>query len=271
MSTNVRGRGRRTQALPKMQVSKLSQFQEEKLLIYFNFFDDNKDGLLEKNDFENLQRKIVDYAAWPEKSSLANWCREIHNTFFHSLCERKAAMILDASDDGSHDISIIKDTDTTHIAVEEWLSMWEKLLHGAMSMNDFPVWLQLLPKVLFEVVDVKGDSVIDEEELEEYYSGFLKLEDHDPKDIARRAYNDITDNGKYPLNVQSFEQCFANFLLGRSTNFGPGKYILAAFVDTIEDKIQIILPKDDVIERRPGAKRRRFSSNPSVKRYWRNA
>lgn len=45
------------------------------------------------------------------------------------------------------------------ISKDVWIQMWERLTYGAMGMQDFPVWLQLLPKVFFEIVDFKGRNI----------------------------------------------------------------------------------------------------------------
>lgn len=38
----------------------------------------------------------------------------------------------------------------------QWLNMWGNLVHGARAMVDFPIWLQILPKILFKVINRRG-------------------------------------------------------------------------------------------------------------------
>ena len=40
-----------------------------------------------------------------------------------------------------------------HVNLDQWLNMWGKLCHGSAGLSDFPVWVQLLPKIYFSVVD----------------------------------------------------------------------------------------------------------------------
>lgn len=40
--------------------------------------------------------------------------------------------------------------------LDDWLKLWSKLIHGSMGMQNFPVWLRLLPKSLFRIIDRDG-------------------------------------------------------------------------------------------------------------------
>ena len=40
----------------------------------------------------------------------------------------------------------------TSISVKSWLNMWARLFRGSAGMDDFPIWVQLLPRVLFNVI-----------------------------------------------------------------------------------------------------------------------
>ena len=39
------------------------------------------------------------------------------------------------------------------ITLQQWLNMWGRLCHGAAGLSGFPIWVQLLPEVFFEVID----------------------------------------------------------------------------------------------------------------------
>ena len=38
------------------------------------------------------------------------------------------------------------------ISLKSWLNMWARLCLGSAGMDDFPIWVQLLPRVLFNVI-----------------------------------------------------------------------------------------------------------------------
>ena len=40
----------------------------------------------------------------------------------------------------------------TSISLKSWLNMWARLCLGSAGMDDFPIWVQLLPRVLFNVI-----------------------------------------------------------------------------------------------------------------------
>ena len=38
------------------------------------------------------------------------------------------------------------------ICLDYWLNMWGKLCYGSAGLSDFPIWVQLLPKIYFTLV-----------------------------------------------------------------------------------------------------------------------
>jgi len=43
-----------------------------------------------------------------------------------------------------------------HVNIDEWLDVWGGLLHSARTMEALPLWLQIFPKVLFQVINKSG-------------------------------------------------------------------------------------------------------------------
>jgi hypothetical protein len=39
------------------------------------------------------------------------------------------------------------------ITLQQWLNMWGRLVRGTSGLSGFPIWVQLLPEVFFEVID----------------------------------------------------------------------------------------------------------------------
>jgi len=134
------------------------------------------------------------------------------------------------------------------VTLDDWFSVWSILLPGCMSMNNFPVWLRLLPTCLFKMMDRDKDGLINEEELGNFYVQMVNLDRREAAMNAKLAYAQMTDNDSYPLNQNSYEQIFSNFLLGR-TPHGPGRHIFGCFEHSVSKTpftlIQPALKEDD--------------------------
>lgn len=215
----------------------LSSFQREKLLYYFNFFDADGDGTLRTDDLPILIEKILQYTGWKEDSREAIELTEVHDAFFEVLTEKSGS-------------------EEDHVTQDDWFAIWENLLPGCMGMHNFPVWLRLLPKSLFRMIDVNNDDILDKGELTRFYVEFVKLPQEEAEGVAVKAFNEMTDFGRYPLNLDGYEQVFANFLLGR-TPHGPGRYIFGCFEHAEKGGILIAgPPPDDDADIRPAGPRR---------------
>ena len=46
-----------------------------------------------------------------------------------------------------------------HVSLDQRLNMWGKLTHGSAGLSDFPVWVQLLPKIYFKVMDQDSEFI----------------------------------------------------------------------------------------------------------------
>jgi len=47
----------------------------------------------------------------------------------------------------------------TCVSIEEWIDVWGILVGKAKKMDDFPMWLQYYPKVLFDVINRSGNEL----------------------------------------------------------------------------------------------------------------
>ena len=118
------------------------------------------------------------------------------------------------------------------------------MCHG---MDDFPIWVQLLAKVLFTVtVAREGVDYISKESLKQFYEKFAGLTGEDLARTTEEGFktatavsefllclkNILTDksfqNEDYKLDYKSYKLLFSNFLLGK-TIYGPGKYLFGVF------------------------------------------
>ncbi|CAL1528614.1 unnamed protein product [Lymnaea stagnalis] len=211
----------------------LSPFQKEKLEYYFRFLSPNEDGYLEKSSINRLMARIQDFTGWDEDSPRAKECREVHEAFFELLFEKAK------EEEGT----------VGKVDLKNWLFMWSSILPGVMSMHNLPVWLRLMPQLLFKIVDRRRQDYLTANDLEIFYKEMVHLDPQQAREIAINAYQQMTDGGRYPLNADSYEQLFANFLIGR-TPYGPGRYIFGCFEHEVQP-FQLITPApepdDDVV------------------------
>ncbi|GFO28474.1 sarcoplasmic calcium-binding proteins ii, v, vi, and vii [Plakobranchus ocellatus] len=192
----------------------LSPFQEEKLLYYFKFLEPDGNNVLNATSRSRLMEKIFGFTGWAPQDRRAIQCLEVHDAFFEILFKKAEEK------GGEHGTASLAD----------WYAIWSHMLPGVKGMSGFPIWLQLMPKVLFEMIDRDYDDKICKEELAYFYHKLI-ASDKSPETLEKwttEAFNQMTDNGKYRLDFDSFEQIFANFLIGR-TPHGPGKYIFGCF------------------------------------------
>ncbi|KAK3759961.1 hypothetical protein RRG08_031495 [Elysia crispata] len=211
----------------------LSPFQKEKLLYYFKFLEPDQNNVLDSGSMSRLLEKIFKFTGWSQDDRRAIQCSEVHEAFFEILFEKAE------ESGGEHGKA----------SLATWYAIWSHMLPGVKGMSGFPVWLRLMPKLLFEMIDRNGDEKISREELTTYYHK-LVVPNESPeflKQWSTTAFNQMTDNGVYQLDHQSFEQIFANFLIGR-TPYGPGKYIFGCFRHESDLPFTLIQPAVDNLD-----------------------
>ncbi|XP_023323834.1 uncharacterized protein LOC111697917 [Eurytemora carolleeae] len=119
--------------------------------------------------------------------------------------------------------------------------MWAYLCNSASGMSGFPIWVQLIPQIMFavQVGQDKGNQIT-KQHLRNFYKVFSGKEGADLDALAENGYNTMTANGDYILDLANYELLFANFLLGK-TIYGPGKYIFGCFDNSdLQRKYEII-------------------------------
>ena len=47
----------------------------------------------------------------------------------------------------------------TCVTIDEWIDVWGTLVGKAKKLDDFPMWLQYYPKVLFDVINRTGGEM----------------------------------------------------------------------------------------------------------------
>jgi len=225
---------------------KLSPFQLEKLTFYFEqFFDCNKNGNLEKDDFLILNEKFRTIAGWEKESVEYKTLVDNSSVFFECLLDQvkaEANLYNEGLELRSWEEALKPNKMVTEVVtLSGWLNMWARLFNGAAGMDDFPIWVQLLPNILFEVQGGKKNGCITKESLRTFYKNFASVQDEHTLDkLTDAGYNTMTSDGEYKLDLNNYKLLFANFLLGR-TIYGPGKFVFGCFDNSdLQKPYQII-------------------------------
>ncbi|XP_075221564.1 uncharacterized protein LOC142324603 [Lycorma delicatula] len=196
-------------------ITYLTPVQREKLEHFFShLLDMDRDDLISVQDFDAFIEKLRHFADWTDNSPEFITLRQVKEGFVDHFISAQQ----------SRDKGIKLKPQLQVISLEEWLGHWGKLLHNAYNLADFPVWLQYLPKIIYQVINSSGSGVISRDELSSFYSSMLGLSAQQINELLNRAYVAMTANGEHPLTYSIYRLCFANFLLGRYPN-GPGEYI----------------------------------------------
>jgi len=210
----------------------LSPFQVEKLTYFFNqFFDFNMDGKIDAADFEGLNERLRKVAGWGEDDQEYINMVDNNRVFFECLLEQ---VLAERNKEGLEERSWEEALAPSKVVVDSvslssWLHMWARMCKGSAGIDDFPIWVQLIPRVIFNVICSKMRvDYITRESLRNFYENFSGLEGANLEKVATEGYRSMSANGDYELDYKSYKLLFSNFLLGR-TIYGPGKYIFGCF------------------------------------------
>jgi len=212
--------------------SVLSPFQVEKLTYYFTqFFDDDKNGIIDENDFHGLNERLRLVAGWETNDPEYVAMVDNHRTFLECLLDHA---MYEQDKEGLENRSWEEALAPSKLAVNSvnlsnWLRMWARLCKGSHGIDDFPIWVQLLPRMLFNVIcSKKEESVISRDSLKNFYRNFTGLAGENLEKVSTEGYRTMTANADYELDYKSYKLLFSNFLLGK-TIYGPGKYVFGCF------------------------------------------
>lgn len=222
----------------------LSSFQIEKLTFFFTqFFDDDKNGIIDANDFAGLNERLRQVAGWDLEDPSYLAMIDNNRVFFECLLEqvmteRKTEGLEDRTwEEALAPSKVVIDS----VSLNNWLHMWAKMCKGAAGIDDFPIWVQLIPKSIFNIICSRSGTLeISRESLRNFYSNFGGLSGSELEKVSTEGYRAMTASGDYELDYSSYRLLFSNFLLGK-TIYGPGKYIFGCFDNSdMETKYKII-------------------------------
>jgi len=208
----------------------LSEFQIEKFSFLFKSLDQSRDGLIDEDDLEYLDELLRNIAGWEKDDP--NYLSLVDNNraFLECMLEQVKRENQSANDNISWEEAFKPcKVNVTSVTLKNWLNMWARLCRGSAGMDDFPIWVQLLPKVLYNVIVAReGGDCITKSSLKNFYEKFAGLSGSELEKTTNEGFKLATANGDYKLNYKTYQLLFSNYLLGK-TIYGPGKYLFGVF------------------------------------------
>lgn len=222
----------------------LSPFQIEKLTYFFHaFFDNDKNGVIEIDDFEGLNERLRQIAGWSHESKEFKLMVDNFSVLFECLLDQvKLEADNDELEHRSWDEALKPSKfNINSINLTQWLNMWGRLCKGAAGIAQMPVWVRIIPTTIFMVIDAKdGQGIISANEIKNFYAGFTGMKGKELDETAAEGFRAMTGNGEHKLTIENFKLLFSNFILGK-TIYGPGKYIFGVFDNSdMTQKYQVI-------------------------------
>merc|ERR1712083_343255 len=218
-----------------------------KLTFFFRaFFDADGNGVVDANDFKILNERLRKIAGWEPEDQQYHAMVDNNSVFLECPLDQVKTE-QDLHKEGLEDRTWEEALRPSKIVIEsvtlnQWLNMWAKLCDTSAGISDFPIWVQLIPKILFAVCIGKNKKdVITKDCIRHFYQNFGNVSIAELDKVTEAGYETMTANGDYLLNEDNYNLLFANFLLGR-TIYGPGKFLFGCFDNSdLSKKYEIIM------------------------------
>jgi juvenile hormone diol kinase len=159
----------------------VSELRKNKLNYVFDtFFDVNKDGSIERNDFELAIENIAKIRGY--KQGDANY-KDVSDRFLNIW--EKLRQFADTNKDNV-------------VTRDEWLNLW------AQPLNE--EWKQLYMAFMFRLQDTSGDGSIDEGEFTNVCQTFGISADE-----SKKAFAKISGDGKVDVDIKVYETLWKDY------------------------------------------------------------
>lgn len=176
----------------------VSDFRKKKLLhVFHTFFDTNKSGSIDKNDFDLAIEKVANLRGASSGDAKFKEIQESMLKIWEGLQKRG-----DADNDGQ-------------VSVDEWISMCDEYAKNPKAPVE---WQSLYMKFIFQLEDASSDGSIDSSEFASVYVSFGLN-----KDEAVAAFQKMS-NGKPSVSWNEFQDLWREYFTTEDPN-APGNFI----------------------------------------------
>lgn len=165
----------------------LSELQKRKLTRFFKVYDQDHDGVIERNDYVMLAENVARAKGYPLQSPLASRLKEALLQVWSNL-----EILADKNHDGV-------------VTLEEFLNYRDKLHVDEVKYND----LVTVGLTMFDIMDENHDGRIDQHEFELFYT-FFDLE----KSLADEMFKKLDTESVGYLSRAQVQDYSRQFNLG---------------------------------------------------------
>ncbi|CAH1782046.1 unnamed protein product, partial [Owenia fusiformis] len=181
---------------------KRTEFWDKKQRHHFYYwFDQDRNGVVERNDFDESANNILTMTKWSEGSPMWLKCKEV---FANTWDELKHATDVNLDD---------------KVTIDEWLNFMENTCKQIKAKTmDTPSWYRAWLDIFFDVTDSLGnaDGWI---ECEEFVSFFRVRKI--PDEVSRKCFNEITFDGRIAMDRDYFNLVILQYSISTDMN-SPG-------------------------------------------------
>lgn len=185
-------------------MSSLTEFQRKKIINLFeNLYDTNRDGTIEKEDFDQALKKIASLHNWTPSDPAFQKSQARVDKIWEGLQA--------TADTGEKDGKISK---------EEWTQMWEECIKDIVQGKTFPVWQQEYMEFMFFANDTSDDGYIDRDEYTTIYKLFGFSSDE-----VNTCFDKISEGlPENKLSKEDFEALWREYFTAEDEN-AKGNYL----------------------------------------------
>ncbi|KAG6454346.1 calexcitin-2-like [Manduca sexta] len=181
----------------------VSDFRKTKLLHIFNaFFDVDRNGYVDKNDFQVAAGTIATLRGWKQGDTTYNLLEENLLAIWTGLQGHA-----DKDNDGK-------------VSQDEWIQLWDDFAKNPESSKE---WQDLLCRCIFQIEDSSNDGSIDCEEFSSVHASF-GLDKQESIDAFKKMAA-----GKESITWPEFQELWKEYFITEDKD-APGNFIFGCFL-----------------------------------------
>ena len=160
----------------------------------FKCLDTSNSGFITEEDIVVLDELLRNIAGWEKNDPRFLSIVDNNRAFLECMLEQVKRERKPLSDNMTWEEAFRPSkVAVTSVSLKNWLNMWSLLCRGSAGMDDFPIWVQLLPKVLFNVIMAReGGDTISKSSLRNFYEKFAGLSGSELEKTTEHGFKTAT-------------------------------------------------------------------------------